>query len=104
MALWLLFTSTINASEAIGGIGASCVAATLAEVTRRHSALRFRPRLLALLRRRVVPSAVRRLAATATGPPIRAIRSIQSGHVGDYAAWFVLGVALLGGAFALAVR
>jgi multisubunit Na+/H+ antiporter MnhE subunit len=37
MALWLLFTSTVNASEAIAGVGASCVVATLAELARRRA-------------------------------------------------------------------
>jgi len=44
MLLWLLLTSTVNASEAIGGAGASCVAATVAEMTRRRAPLRFAPR------------------------------------------------------------
>jgi multisubunit Na+/H+ antiporter MnhE subunit len=44
MLLWLLLTSTINGSEAIGGVGASCVAATLAELARRRGVMRFAPR------------------------------------------------------------
>jgi hypothetical protein len=38
------------------------------------------------------------------GPSIRGGRALQSGHVGDYAAWFVVGLAALGGLVALAVR
>jgi multicomponent Na+:H+ antiporter subunit D len=32
------------------------------------------------------------------------LRALHSGHIGDYVAWLVSGVALLGGAFALALR
>lgn len=36
-------------------------------------------------------------------PAFEAVRAIQSGHVGDYVAWQTLGLALLTGAFALAL-
>ena len=55
MALWVLFTSTVNGSEAIGGVGVSCVVATLAELTRREAAIGFRPRLRWFLRTWRVP-------------------------------------------------
>jgi multicomponent Na+:H+ antiporter subunit D len=57
--------------------------------------------LLALFRRRIVPAAVRRRAVRVLGPPILRFRTLHSGHVGDYVAWFVLGLAALGGLFAL---
>ncbi|HET7053429.1 MAG TPA: proton-conducting transporter membrane subunit [Solirubrobacterales bacterium] len=38
-----------------------------------------------------------------TGAVFRPLRAIHSGHVGDYVAWLVLGVAVLGGALALAL-
>ncbi len=59
---------------------------------------------IALFRRRAVPDAVRDRAAPAVERTIRAIRALQSGHVGDYVAWFTVGLAALGGLFALAVR
>jgi multisubunit Na+/H+ antiporter MnhE subunit len=45
MLLWLLLTSTVNGSEAIAGVGASCVAATAGEVVRANRAFGFRARL-----------------------------------------------------------
>jgi multicomponent Na+:H+ antiporter subunit D len=48
-----------------------------------------------------VPSGVRRRAVRVLGPPILRFRALHSGHVGDYVAWFVLGLAALGGLFAL---
>jgi multicomponent Na+:H+ antiporter subunit D len=36
-------------------------------------------------------------------PTGRALRGLHSGHVGDYVAWLLLGVAALGGSFALAL-
>jgi multicomponent Na+:H+ antiporter subunit D len=32
------------------------------------------------------------------------LRALHSGHIGDYVAWLVLGVALLGGSFAIALQ
>lgn len=55
MLLWLALTSTVNASEAIGGVGASCVAATFAEVTRRKASIGFWPRRRWLLRAWRIP-------------------------------------------------
>jgi multisubunit Na+/H+ antiporter MnhE subunit len=43
--LWLLFTSTVNASENVVGFGASAVAATASEVVRANRAFVFRARL-----------------------------------------------------------
>jgi len=45
MLLWLLFTSTVNASEAIAGFGSSAVAATAAEIVRANRRFLFAPRL-----------------------------------------------------------
>ena len=59
---------------------------------------------VALLRRRFVPSTARRRVAAVFGPPIRGVRALQSGHVGDYAAWFAVGLAAMGGLLAAAVR
>ena len=41
-----------------------------------------------------------RLAAT----PITWLRDMQSGHVGDYVAWIVVGLALYGAACAFTLR
>jgi multicomponent Na+:H+ antiporter subunit D len=59
---------------------------------------------LALFRRRVVPAGLRRRAASMFEPAVIRFRALQSGHVGDYAAWFAFGAAALGGLFALAVK
>lgn len=59
---------------------------------------------VALFRRRLAPARVRRTAAAWFGPRVRAVRSLQSGHAGDYAGWFTAGAAALGGLLALAVR
>jgi hypothetical protein len=37
------------------------------------------------------------------GPPIRRLRLLHSGHVGDYAAWFALGMFAVLALFALAL-
>ena len=60
--------------------------------------------LVALFRRRLVPAALRQTVAGAFGPGIRRLRSLHSGHVGDYAAWFALGLFAVLGLFALALR
>jgi multicomponent Na+:H+ antiporter subunit D len=44
-----------------------------------------------------------RAPASLLGSAGHAVRGLHSGHVGDYVAWLVLGVAVLGGAFALAL-
>ena len=36
--------------------------------------------------------------------PTAALRAVHSGHVGDYVAWLTVGLAILGGAFAVALR
>jgi len=55
---------------------------------------------LALFRRRLVPARVRRRVEALAGRPFRRFRALQSGHAGDYAAWFVAGLAVLGVLFA----
>ena len=47
-----------------------------------------------------VPAAVARPA----GAALEALRSVHSGHVGDYVAWITAGLAALGAAFTLALR
>jgi multicomponent Na+:H+ antiporter subunit D len=59
---------------------------------------------LALFRRRLLSPSTRRGLRAALRPPVRTLRRLHSGHAGDYTAWFALGVAVLGGLFALAVR
>ena len=46
------------------------------------------------------PAVGERLAAT----PITWLRGIQSGHIGDYVAWIVVGLALYGAACAITLR
>jgi len=60
--------------------------------------------LVALFRHRWVSAGVRRRVAAVFEPGVIRFRSLQTGRLGDYAAWFTLGVAALGGLFALAVR
>lgn len=45
-----------------------------------------------------------RSAAGVVGGPLRVVREAHSGHVGDYVAWFVIGVALLGGLIGVPLR
>jgi multicomponent Na+:H+ antiporter subunit D len=59
---------------------------------------------LALFRQQWVPAGVRRRVAAMAEPAVIRFRAIQSGHLGDYAAWFAFGAAAVGGLFALAVR
>ena len=68
------------------GVGAAAAAAGLA--------------FLALFPR-MVPRQARKAAQALTRPPLAALRALHSGHVGDYVAWIVAGVALLGGLCAL---
>jgi multicomponent Na+:H+ antiporter subunit D len=79
-----------SASSVWFGLGSGAGAAGLAAV--------------ALFRRRLLSPSARRRLRTALRPPVRALRRLHSGHAGDYAAWFAVGVAALGGLFALAVR
>jgi len=59
---------------------------------------------VSLFRRRLIPSNVRRRVAGAlTGPVVR-LRLLHSGHAGDYAAWFTVGLAVMTGVFALVLR
>jgi multicomponent Na+:H+ antiporter subunit D len=60
--------------------------------------------VLALFRRRLVPARVRRRLTSAISPLFRRVRLLHSGHVGDYAAWFAVGLAVLAGCFVLATR
>jgi multicomponent Na+:H+ antiporter subunit D len=39
-----------------------------------------------------------------TRAAVAPLRAVHSGHIGDYVAWLVAGVALLGGAFAIALQ
>ncbi|HJP64826.1 MAG TPA: proton-conducting transporter membrane subunit [Actinomycetota bacterium] len=57
-----------------------------------------------LNRRRLLSGAARRRVHALAGPPLDALRSLHSGHAGDYAAWFTVGLALFGGLFVLALR
>jgi multicomponent Na+:H+ antiporter subunit D len=54
----------------------------------------------ALLRHRL-PARLRRTARPVAQAPVGVLRTVHSGHVGDYVAWLVFGVAVLGGALAL---
>jgi multicomponent Na+:H+ antiporter subunit D len=59
---------------------------------------------VALFRRRLVPAAVRRPVAAVAEPAVTRLRALQSGHLGDYTAWFVAGAAALGGLVAAVTR
>ena len=54
----------------------------------------------ALWRRRL-PNALRERAGRALVPPLNGLRTLHSGHVGDYVAWLTFGTAVLGGLFAI---
>ncbi|MGH7904084.1 MAG: complex I subunit 5 family protein [Candidatus Dormibacteraceae bacterium] len=58
----------------------------------------------ATLYRRRLPSLVRHALARIVGPPVIALRSLQSGNVTDYVTWIMVGVAAFGAVFALAIR
>lgn len=53
--------------------------------------------------RQRLPGAVRR-AGRSLAPAVHGLRRLQSGHVGDYAMWLTLGLAVLGGWVAVAMR
>jgi multicomponent Na+:H+ antiporter subunit D len=57
-----------------------------------------------LSRGRLVRGSVRRRVHAISGPPLDRLRSLHSGHAGDYAAWFTVGLAVMGGLFVLALR
>jgi multicomponent Na+:H+ antiporter subunit D len=59
---------------------------------------------LALFRRRLFPAGFRRAVAGTVGPAVIRFRALQSGHLGDYTAWFVLGAAVIGGLLAAVTR
>ncbi len=80
----------ITASAVWYGIGSAVGAVALAA--------------FALFRRRWVPAGLRGAVARVVEPVVIRFRALQSGHVGDYTAWFVVGTAVLGGLFAAAVR
>lgn len=69
-------------------------AASAAAALALAAATLFRQRLAASVRARA------RVAAA----PVRALRRLHNGYVGDYAAWFTVGLACVCGAFALVVR
>jgi multicomponent Na+:H+ antiporter subunit D len=51
--------------------------------------------------RRRLPSALRERAGRALVPALNGLRTLHSGHVGDYVAWLTMGTAVLGGLVAL---
>jgi multicomponent Na+:H+ antiporter subunit D len=55
--------------------------------------------LLGLFRGRL-PASLREAAWFVWRPPLMALRTVHSGHVGDYVTWLILGLAVLGGTFA----
>jgi multicomponent Na+:H+ antiporter subunit D len=55
-------------------------------------------------RRRLIPPGFRALISHSAGRGFRAFRALHSGHVGDYVAWLTLGIAVLGGSLAVALR
>lgn len=59
---------------------------------------------LAGLFRDRLPGAVRKAMIDAWTPPLRVLRGLQSGHVGDYVAWLVCGAAVLGGSYLIVLR
>jgi multicomponent Na+:H+ antiporter subunit D len=83
-------TPAPGASALWYGIGSGVVAFALAA--------------LALFRRRWVPARLRRRVARVVEPAVVRFRALQSGHLGDYAAWLVVGAAALGGLLAVATR
>ena len=56
------------------------------------------------LYRRRLPAAWRRGAARVAGTPVATLKALHSGAVGDYIAWLTVGIAVLGGLFAVMVR
>jgi multicomponent Na+:H+ antiporter subunit D len=51
-----------------------------------------------------VPSRWRQATRNSAGRLVTGLRNLHSGHPGDYVAWLTFGVALLGGAFGMALR
>jgi multicomponent Na+:H+ antiporter subunit D len=56
---------------------------------------------LALYRKRLVPVSVRGAVRGTVGRGLEGLRAVHSGDVDDYVAWLTLGIAVLGGAFAV---
>jgi multicomponent Na+:H+ antiporter subunit D len=50
------------------------------------------------------PKAASQPVSAITRRAIAPLRALHSGHIGDYVAWLVAGVALLGGSFAIALQ
>jgi multicomponent Na+:H+ antiporter subunit D len=59
--------------------------------------------LIALFSYRL-PVSLQRASVRLAGLPVTWLRTIQSGHIGDYVTWLTLGVAILGAACAAALR
>jgi hypothetical protein len=57
--------------------------------------------VVALFRKRAIPERMRAGVRGSAGLGIRGLRAAHSGDVDDYVAWLTLGVAILGGAFAV---
>jgi multicomponent Na+:H+ antiporter subunit D len=53
--------------------------------------------------RRRIPGEVRRRVGAVLVPPLDGLRTLHSGHVGDYVAWLAFGTAVLGGLLAFGV-
>src|SRR4051812_13873479 len=51
-----------------------------------------------------VPRGVSQRVSGVAGRAVAPLRMLHSGHIGDYVAWLVVGVALLGGSFAIALQ
>jgi multicomponent Na+:H+ antiporter subunit D len=51
-----------------------------------------------------IPHAIRRSSRAIFSPILRPLRSLHSGHIGDYVAWLLFGVALFGGLMAVFCR
>jgi hypothetical protein len=56
---------------------------------------------VALFRKRLVPEGLRGAVRGSIGHGLEGLRAVHSGDVDDYVAWLTLGVAILGGAFAV---
>ena len=81
-------TATDTAKDLVYGAGSAALAVAVAAFA---------------LFRQHLPKPVLAAGRTAL-PPMRVLRELHSGHVGDYVAWLMLGVSLFGGAAAVALR
>ncbi|HEU5369489.1 MAG TPA: proton-conducting transporter membrane subunit, partial [Ktedonobacterales bacterium] len=84
-----LESTAITPTMIFSGIGSAAGAVILA--------------LLLLLPARL-PAWLQRLGAYLAGPGLAWLRTLQSGHIGDYITWQTVGVAVLGALFALLLR